>query len=491
VRQLLTESHLLSALAGGVALALAGPAGHRLSSYFARPSVWGANVARDIVVSPGVMIFAFAIAVATGVVTGLIPALRGAGRNPAESIGAGATRSSTGGARRRRLPGTRDLLIAGQIAICVVLLFVAGLVLRTLEATRSVDPGFDTSQTLATYVSTSSMGVPIAERHRFYEDLIRRLDEVPWVVGATVAESAPLSGHPKLDLLPPDRSDPIQTTVARVWPGYFELLGMQIVRGRAFLVTDTVAATGVVVVNQTLAERMVGDADPLGRTLWLPGGEGEPDRGFEVVGVARDVRQVALLEDPGPVAYFSLPQVYSRPGNALVLKVRGDPAAAVGLLEQELHAVDTRLAILNTLSYRDVVSGSLYVQRMNAELFTVIAALGLLLAATGVLAVVALAVAARRREIGIRVAVGADWVAVTKAVAGPMGVAVLIGLGLGLVGSFGAMRLVGSLLWGVAAQDPTALAVGVGVLVVTTVLAAAVPLRRALRADPVVALRAE
>lgn len=153
--------------------------------------------------------------------------------------------------------------------------------------------------------------------------------------------------------------------------------------------------------------------------------------------------------------------------------------------------MDTRLAIVNILPYRDVVRGSLYAQRMNAELFTVIAALGLLLAATGVFAVVALAVAARRREIGIRVAVGADWVAVTKSVAGPMGVAVLVGIGAGLVGAFGAMRLVGGLLWGVAPQDPMSLAVGIGVLVATIALAAAIPLRRAVRADPVMALRAE
>jgi predicted permease len=491
VRQLLTESLLLSALAGAVALALAGPAGLRLSSYFARPSVWGANVSREIIVSPRVMIFAFAIAVVTGVVVGMIPALRGSGRNPAESLGAGGTRSSTGGGAHRRLPGVRDLLVAGQIAICVVLLFVAGLVVRTLETTRRVDPGFDTRQTLASYVSTSSMGVPIPERHRFYEDLKHRLDELPWVDGVTVAENAPLSGHPRLDILPPDRSDPVQATVARVWPGYFEMLDMEIVRGRSFLATDTVDAIGVVVVNETLAGRLVGDVDPIGRTLWLPGDEGEPDRGFEVVGVARDARQVALLEDPGPVAYFSLPQVYSRPGNALVLKVRGDPSAAVELLERELHDVDTRLAIVNILPYRDVVWGSLYTQRMNAELFTVIAALGLLLAATGVFAVVALAVAARRREIGIRMAVGADWVAVTRSVAAPMGVAVLTGLGAGLVGAFAAMRLVGSLLWGVAPADPISLTVGVGVLVAAIVLAAAVPLRRAVQADPVAALRAE
>jgi len=483
IRQLLIESLLLSTLAGVAALALAGPLGGRLSSYFARPSVWGSNVAREIEVDPRVMLFALAVAVATGVVTGLVPALRGSGRNPAEALGAGSTRYSAGRKPGSRLPGTRDLLVSGQIAICVVLLFVAGLVLRTLETTRSVDPGFETRQTLTSYVSTSSMGVPIPERHRFYGDLILRFEDLPWVVGATVAEYAPLSGHPRQELVPQDGTDPVPTTIARVWPGYFEVLEMAIVRGRAFLATDTVDATPHIIVNESLASRLAADGDAVGQTLWWPGGEDQPDRGFEVVGIARDAKQVTLLDDPGPVAYVSLQENYSRPGNALVLKVRGDP--------QELHAVDTRLAIVNILTYRDVVRGSIYTQRMNAELFSVIAALGLLLATTGVFAVVALAVAGRRREIGIRMAVGADRTAIARSLLGPIGGSVLVGLGIGLAGAFGATRLVGSLLWGVAPADPLALAVGVGVLLLAVALAVGVPLRQALGIDPIASLRTE
>ena len=164
---------------------------------------------------------------------------------------------------------------------------------------------------------------------------------------------------------------------------------------------------------------------------------------------------------------------------------------AVDASRRELRDVDTRLAIVNILTYRDVVRGSLYTQRMNAELFTVIAVLGLLLAATGVFAVVALTVAGRRREIGIRVAVGADRITIAKAVLGPIGGSVLVGLGVGLAGAFGATRLVGSLLWGVAPADPMALAVGVGVLLIAIVLAVGVPLRRAMQIEPIASLRTE
>jgi ABC-type antimicrobial peptide transport system permease subunit len=160
-------------------------------------------------------------------------------------------------------------------------------------------------------------------------------------------------------------------------------------------------------------------------------------------------------------------------------------------MERELHEVDTRLAIVNILPYRDVVEGFLYTQRMNAELFTVIAALGLLLATAGVFAVVTLAVAGRRREIGIRIAIGADGPSIARSVLEPIGGAVLVGLAAGLAGALGATKLVGSLLWGVAPVDPVAFAVGVGVLLLAIALAVRTPLQRAMAIDPIGSLRAD
>jgi predicted permease len=490
-QQLLTETLLLSVPAGIAALVLAGPLSGRLSSYFARPSVWGENVPRDIEVDPQVLLFAFMAAVVTAAGTGLLPALRASARNPAEALGTRGTGSVSGRHPRVWIPGTRDLLVSTQVAICVVLLFVAALVLRTLDSARSLDPGFDTEQTLASYVSTSSMGTPIDERHRFYEELKLRFDALPWVEAATISENAPLSGHPGQRFRAPDGGDPLTATVARVWPGYFETIGHELVHGRTFVATDTVDANGVVVVNETLASRLSSDGEAVGRILVLPGADGAPDQGFEVVGVVHDASLETLLDPPGPVAYFSLPQQYSRPGNALLLKVRGAPSVAVEMMRQELRAVDTRLAIVNILPYQDVVRGELYTQRMNAELFTVIAVLGLILSAAGVFAVLALAVASRRREIGIRLAVGADRISIAKSVLGPVGGSVLLGLSFGLAGAFAATRVVGSLLFGVAPSDPIALAVGIAVLLTAVVFAAGVPLRGALKIDPVTSFRME
>jgi putative ABC transport system permease protein len=492
VRQLLAESILLAALSGVVALVVAGPVGDRLSSYFARPSVWGTNVPREIDVDPRVMGFALLVAILTGIVTGLVPALRASGRNHASTLSSGGTWATSGrSGPRARIPGTRDLLVSAQVALTVVLLFVAGLVLRTLNAAQHVDAGFDVEHTLASYVSTSSMGVPVSERHRFFEELIRRFQELPWVEAATVAEQAPLSGHPVQELRGETGADPVVTTIARVWPGYFEVMGMDILRGRAVQPTDTADAHPVVVVNESLARKLADDGNAVGRSLWWPGENDQPNRGYEVVGVVRNARQTTFLEEPEPVAYFSLPQHYSAPGNAFLVKVAGDPAAAVDRMERELRAVDSRIAIVNILPYTQVVRGFLYTQRMNAEMFGVIAILGLILATAGVFGVVALAVARRRREIGIRVAVGADRAFVTRLVLNTVSGPLAFGLLLGLGGAFVATRLVRGLLWGVAPTDPLALVAGGAVLLGAVALAVAVPLQRALAVDPVAALRAD
>jgi ABC-type antimicrobial peptide transport system permease subunit len=197
------------------------------------------------------------------------------------------------------------------------------------------------------------------------------------------------------------------------------------------------------------------------------------------------------LQEPGPVAYFSLPQHYSAPGNAFLVKVAGDPAGAVMRMEEELRAVNSHIAIVNILPYSEVVRGFLYTQRMNAELFSVIALFGLLLSAAGIFGVTSLAVARRRREIGIRLAIGAGQTSVANLVIRRVSASLVLGLLVGLGGAFFTTRLVESLLWGVSPADPVSLLLGVVVLILATSLAVALPIRRALGIDPVGSLRAE
>jgi hypothetical protein len=314
---------------------------------------------------------------------------------------------------------------------------------------------------------------------------------MPWVQAATVAENAPLSGHPVRELRLDGVDEAVATTVAKVVPGYFEAMEMEILLGRSFLLTDTADSQGVVVVNETLAERLAGDVDAVGLSLWWPSDGDSPDRRFEVVGVVKNARQTTFLEEPEPVAYFSFPQHYYPPGNAFLLKVAGNPPLAVQRMEEELHIVDPRIAIVNILPYSEVVGGFLYTQRMNAELFTIIAVLGLILSAAGVFGVVSLAVARRRKEIGIRLAIGADPRAVAGLVLFRVSPSLILGVVAGLGGAFLATRLVGSLLWGVSPTDLTALVLGVVVLLGAVALAISIPVRRAIKIDPVGSLRAE
>ena len=489
LRQLLAENLILSFLSGGLALLVAGPTASRLSSYFARPSVWGVNVPREIGLDPRVMAFALVAAVATGILTGFIPALRVSNWDLASDLKTGG-RWSSDDAPGRRL-GMRDLLVSTQVALSVVLLFVSGLVLRTLESATKLDPGFNAETTLASYMTTSSMGLPIAERHTFYRMLAERFEEFPWVQAATYAEQAPLSGHPIQGLRAEGVEELITTTISRVLPGYLDDMEMTLLRGRSFLPTDTAGAPGVVIVNETLAERLAQDGSALGATLWIPADLTGEERGFEVVGVVKNAREISLLEEPGPVAYFSYPQHYASPGNAFLLKVAGNPSAAVSLMEEELHKVDPRIAVVNIIPYSEVVGGFLYPQRMNAELFTIIAMLGLILSAAGVFGVVSLAVAQRRREIGIRLAIGAGGGEIVRVAVSRVVMALLLGLGVGLAGALVATRLVGSLVWGISPTDPTALLLGVGVLLGVVTLAVSIPVRRALSIDPATTLQAE
>jgi predicted permease len=500
VRQLLVENLLLGLGAFGVAAVLAQPAANRLSAYFARPSVWGTNVPRLVEVDSGVLLFAVGLALLAGAATSLLPAV-GLYVGDVANVLRGGARAG-GGAPRvglRRHLGLQEGLVAVQLALSIVLIFVASLVGRTLHAAGSVDLGFTTGGTLASYVSTSSMGVPPEGRHAFFGGLIDRLEDLDWVDEVTVAENAPLSPHPSAGISadPAGEAPPVTASISRVWPGYMELLGLELRAGRGLEPTDTATAPDVVVVNESLARAVFGDGDAVGATLYVPGAQdaedardGE-DRAYEVVGVVRDAHLTAVLDGVGPVAYFSLLQHYSAPGNGLVVRVSGPAGARVDRLERALRDVDPRIAIVNILPYGDVVDGFLYEQRMNAELFSLIALFGLLLAGAGLFSVVALSVAARRREIGLRMAVGAGSRAVIRFVLARAAVPVALGILGGSMACWLAADAVQGLLWRTSSGDPLALIAGTVAVSAAVATALAGPVHRALSVDPAVTLRAD
>jgi predicted permease len=493
LRQLLVENVLLSGLAGLIALLLANPLSARLGSYFARPSVWGANVAREVSVDLRVVLVAVVASVLIGVLAGALPALRAARPNLLGTLKTDDDLSA-GGPRRIaswRLPGARDLLVSTQVALSVVLLVLAGLVLRTLNSAQQVDPGFSYDRLMASYISTSSTSVEPEERDLYFRELAARLSDEPWVRAATISDYAPLSGHRSAQLRLEGQSEPVSLVYSKVIPGFFQILGIDVLGGRRFSAADTVGAPEVAIVNQAVVRRYFAGEDPVGRRVWWPGPEGAEDRVFEIVGVVRDAKVMDFLAEPEPVVYFPNPQHSYASGSALLVSTTGPPATAVPQLYRWLREYEPHIAIVNVLPYSEVVRGFLYTQRMNAEMFSALAFLGLVLAAVGIFSVLSLTVSRRTREIGIRMAMGARRGRIARMVVGRALGMVGLGLVVGLSASFAVSGLVRSLLRGVEPTDPLSIAAGVAVLLAAASLAAYLPALRATTVEPVTALRCE
>lgn len=492
-RQILIENVLLSALAGVVALPAVGPATARIGSYFARPSVWGEYVARRVDIDWRVAIFALLISVVTGVLASLLPALRASRRNLVETLKSGA-RTSTGPPTRIwgwRVPLLSELLVSAQVALSVALLVVAGLLLRTLVAVGWLDPGFSYDRLLVTHISTSSTSLMPGDRERFFRELSERIAEEPWVRSATVADYPLLSPHPQADFRLEGRTHPVPLVYSRVQPGFFEALGIEVRRGRSFVSGDGPDAPAVAVINERLARLYFPGQEPVGRRFWWPSAKNGADWEFRVVGVVRDTKTRDFLSDMEPTVYFSYPQHPYPTGNALIVATNGTPAAAGASLQRWLRNYEPHLAIVNVVSYREVVSGFLYAHRMNAELFSLLALLGLVLAAVGIFSVASLAVGRRAKEFGIRMSVGAGQRQIALLVVGRALGPVALGLAAGLAASFGVTGLVRSLLHGVEPTDPASWAAGAAVLGLSGLAAACLAARRANSVDPLVSLRSE
>jgi len=489
LRQLLVENLILASAAGLAALLAAAPASARLGSYFASPSVWGENVARESTVDLRVVAFAVAIALLTGLMAGLAPALRASRHDVSETLKGGAVPSDAGIRwRGRRLPTSREMLVTAQVALTAVLLVVAGLVLRTLATVGRLDPGFAHERMLASYVSTSSTSVTAEERERYFRDLSERLAAEPWVRAATVADNAPLSPHVSAELRLDGWARKERFVISKVIPGFFDTLEIRVLRGRTFTAADTAGTRDVAIVNATLARRYLGDGDPIGRRIWWPSGDGT-ERAFEIVGVVADAKVQDFLADPEPTVYFAYPQHSYTPGNAVVVSARIDPADAAPRMYRWLRDYEPHLAIVNVVPYAEVARGFTYAQRMNAELFSALALLGLVLAAAGIFSVMSLMVTQRTREIGIRMAVGAGRADIRRLVIGRTLVPVGLGMVAGVAASAAATGVMRSLLIGVEPTDPVTFAAGTLVLLVAALAAAYVPARRAATVDPIVALR--
>jgi predicted permease len=438
-----------------------------------------------------VLAFTLGMSVVTALLFGVLPGLQLVRRAPSRPLHAG----GGGSADRSRRRAWR-VLVAAEVALALVLLAGSGLLLRSLWETLREDPGFDPERVVAASVSLPGSQYPgETERRAFFQELLGELAASPGVAGAGVISDLPLGGSGAGGLMEveggavPDVTAEYRVTDA----GYFEALGIPLLAGRRFDERDHRDAPHAVLVNRALAEAVWPGQDPVGRRMTGGGMDNywDQDVWATVVGVVGDVRQQELTQADRPTAYFHYLQRPHRlwAGDVVVRSANGGERIAAAL-DRAIRDTDPQVPY-ELRSLGEVVSGSVARQRFSASLLGGFALVGLLLAAVGIYGVVSYTVAQRRKELGIRLALGATPPRVRNQVLTGAMAPVAAGLALGLAGSLAAGRVVASLLYGVEPTDPATLAGAAALLAATALTASYLPARETVRIDPVETLKAE
>ncbi|MGE0454388.1 MAG: ABC transporter permease [Vicinamibacteria bacterium] len=503
VSQMLTESVVLS-LAGGVLGLLFGSLGIRAllainTADLPRVGDDGSLVPLDW----RVLVFTLVTSVGTGLLFGLIPALHGTRADLGSTLKEGGTRSGGGSVRQNK---TRAALVVAEVALALTLLIGSALLIRTAMALGHVDPGFDAKQVLTMRMALTG---PRFARSEGVEQLVRdgveRLGNVPGVVAASATCCVPLEGGYGLPFKIVGRPSEGPFHGGGQWmtisPGYFDVFRIPVKRGRAFERRDDGAAPAVVVINEAMARQYWPKADPLGERLVIGRGvmrefADEPER--VIVGIVGDTRDGGLNSDPGPAMYIPQAQVPDA-ANALnvgltpiawVVRTLGDPMAVSAAVQEQLRQA-SGLPVSEVRPMTEVVSLSTSRERFNMWLMTLFGVSALVLAAIGIYGLMAYSVEQRTRELGIRMALGADAGSV-RALVVRQGMALAgAGIVLGLAAAFALARLIESFLFGVTRSDPMVFAAAPLLLLATAFLAVWLPALRASRVDPTVALRSE
>ena len=480
VRQVLTE---------GVVITAAGGAAGVLLAWWSVPLLrqWlPATLPRadEATVNAPVLLFSLVVCVVTGLAFALLPALAGSRGNLVETLKEG-SRGSTGGGQ-----GWRQALAAGQVAMATMLLIGAGLLVQSLERLQSVRLGFDPSQ-----ITTAMIGLPGARYETsdagwaFYGRLIERLQTSPGISAAALSSGAPFgggnTGMPIHAVGPSQMGEaPLQTDWRMVSPNYFAAMRIPVIRGSAFS-GNPAADDRTLVVSATMARRMWGDEDPIGRQI-----KAGPNGLFRVIGVVDDVRNLDLSLDPAPTMYLPASR-YLWPTMTIVVRTTRPDVQPASLIRGVVRELDPQLALHNIRPMEALVSDSASQGRLNATLSSAFAMVAALLAAIGVYGVLAYLVSQRRQEIGIRLALGAARGSIVRLfLARGLRIGV-IGLAAGVLGALGASRWMASMTFGVSARDPWTIIAGGAAVALVTLAACYVPARRAAGVDPLLALRVD
>lgn len=483
IRQLLVESVLLSLLAGGLGLLLGSMAADLIGSFHVPTDI---PLVLDFAVDGRVVAFTLLTSLVAGVAFGLLPALRVSKGDLVPALkSAGAPNGPS------RLFSLANSLVVLQVAASLVLLVVAGLCLRSIGGARTIDPGFRTENRVALSFSPTLVGYDDVHAALFYRTLMARLRESPSIQSATLARFVPLDfnsgggdvvveGRPAGD----DRS---QAGASTVDEDYFRTMETRIVSGRAFTAQDTAHSLPVVIVNETMARKLWPGQNPIGKRIQydIPAGPF-----MEVVGIAADGKYRQLTESPMPYMFLPFAQ-HARARCTVVAHYRGDAGTALSAIRAAVKSIDPAMPIFETKTMDQHMERAMLAPRLSASLAAPAGLLAALIAAIGLYGVMAYSVSRRTQEIGIRVAIGATPGSIFKLTAERGLMLAAIGIALGLALALVSSSVVSILLFGISPTDP-AVFVGVPLLLAAvSAVACYVPARRALRVDPLIALRQE
>ncbi len=495
VRQMLTESAILGLLGGigGLIVASAG-----LQALIAATSASFSRT-RDITMDWRVLAFTFAISLATGLLFGLAPAWHAAHVVPHDSLKEGG-RGNTAGSASQRL---RRVLIVSEIALSLVLLAGAGLLIKSFLKLQQVDPGFRPENVLTMRISLPQQRYSSPELMRnFYRDVLSRVRRLPGVEAAGAISAVPLSGQggsgtTTIDsqAVPADKTTP-ELDLRPVMAGYFESMGIGLVRGRLFDDRDNETAAPVAIVDETLAQTFWPNEDPIGKRLHRGGGRvpGPNNPWMTVVGVVRHVR-LRTLEAPSRMELY-WPEVQN-PYSSMSLTVRTsvEPMSVANAVQKQVIAVDPDQPVYRIRTMQDYLASSVERRRLSMLLLAIFAGAALALAAVGIYGITSYSVAQRSQEMGVRLALGASRGGILRLVLRQSLNLAAIGVVAGLIGAFILTTLMStmltSMLFNTTAIDPLTFAIVAATLIAVTILASYIPARRATRVDPMVALRYE
>jgi putative ABC transport system permease protein len=489
IRQFLTESVLLATIGGvfGLVIAYGG-------LMLLRASI-PENIAQtgQISIDLKVLGFTFVVAMITGLIFGLAPAIQAARFNQAETLKEGGRDSATGSSGKR----IRGLLVMSEVAVSLVLLIGAGLLINSFLRLRNVDPGFRADNLLTMRVVLPQPKYPdFARREAFYTALVQRVQSIAGVKSAAVTTNLPLyrqgnsigvsiEGQPPP---PPGQENIVVTRI--VSPGYFDTMSIPLLSGRQFTDQDIRTSPRVVMISEAMARRYWPGQDAVGKRIGA-GRIQRPEDWFQVIGVVKDVRQFELTADPRPQMYLSYRQMGFFPSDDLVVKTNVDPASLAATVRNAVWEIDKDQPVSNIRTMDEILLQSIARQRFSMLLLAIFAGVALTLAAVGIYGVMSYSVAQRTHEIGIRMALGAQTGAVLKLAVGYGLKLVIAGVAIGLIAAFALTRVMSTLLFRVTATDPTTFTLISLLLVAVAAIASYIPARRAAKVNPIIALRYE